>query len=195
MAEDLISDSPDSCVERHCEPILTTNKLKSADPCLAPVVGKISSWLADTGASVDALDGDRVSKEGKKFITNLDFATTYETAGGTITVDESVKLHSNMIGEIDAVLLKDAPSVISVGKRCMDLGYDFHWPAFKPPIITFPDGVTKVNCVVENYCPYVVEDEGVVCPLKTSDDNPSSSSSSRVKSRDESHLQPAMEKP
>ena len=77
----------------------------------------------------------------------------------------------------------------------MELGFDFHWPAYTPPIITLPDGVTKVHTVVMNYCPYVEEDGGVVCPLNSAAvGSTSTSSSSRDLPRDESHSQPVTEK-
>ena len=186
--------SPHVCVERLSDGIVseletneTTNK-----PALMPVVGKINSWLADTGASVDAIDKRHLSQQGRKTIVKMEKSISFDTAAGSITVDASVPLQSKSIGEIDAVLLKDSPAVITVGRRCMEQGYSFHWDPFKPPVITHPDG-TKVTCVVENYCPYVVEEGGVACALTATEGTSSSSSSSRAPARDDDQAQPAKE--
>ena len=60
----------------------------------------------------------------------------------------------------------------------MELGYGFHWDPYQALVITLPDG-TKVTCIVENYCPYVVEEGGVSCPF-TGDTSSTSSSSRRL---------------
>ena len=50
----------------------------------------------------------------------------------------------------------------SVGYRCVEEGWGFYWdPYSKTPYWVKPDGST-VTCVVDNYIPYVVEDESVV---------------------------------
>ena len=90
-----------------------------------PVVGKVSHWLADTGASVDAIDQRHLSQKCRETVMRMDNPLTFDTAAGLVTVNASVPLQSKNIGEIDAVLLKNSPAVISVGKRCVELGYGF----------------------------------------------------------------------
>ena len=141
--------STHACVERLSDGIvseLETNETNK--PALMPVVGRVSPWLADTGASVDAIGKRHLSQQGRKTIVKMEKPISFDAAAGSITVDASVPLQSKSIGDIDAVLLKDSPSVITVGRRCMEQGYGFHWDPFKPPVIKHPDG-TKVTCVVE----------------------------------------------
>jgi hypothetical protein len=55
--------------------------------------------------------------------------------------------------------------------------FGFYWPPYANPHIILPDGKTQIQCVVEDFVPYVVEDFGTVCPIATvTNSNPSSSS-------------------
>ncbi len=51
-------------------------------------------------------------------------------------------------------LLRDTPAVLSVGKRCMEQGFTFHWEAGRDPIMINPDGLV-VELEVERNIPYV----------------------------------------
>ena len=115
---------------------------------MVPVVRKVGTWLADTGGSVDAIDQRYLSREGRKTVVQLQSPISYETAAGMVTVNASVPLQSKALGDIDAVLLSNTPAVISVGKRCMEMGYGFRWDPYQAPVITHPNG-TQVTCVVE----------------------------------------------
>jgi RNA:NAD 2'-phosphotransferase (TPT1/KptA family) len=167
---------------------------KRRNPPISTVAkaNKIRSWMADTGASVDVVDQQQISKEGQKKVRRLEDSRTYETAAGDVTVNSAISLHSNRVGSIDAIILDGSPAIISVGRKCMIEGYGFYWPPFTPPHIISPGGQRRVDCIVEDYVPYVLEADGVACPF-TAAGQPSTSSSSRAPARDESLLQPAME--
>ena len=126
------------------------------------ISGKTNSWMADTGASVDVVDESHLSNKGWKKLSRLDQPLTYGTAAGDVTVDSTIALHSKSIGDIDAVILKDSPSVISVGRRCVEQGFGFYWRPYKPPVVVHPDTKTMIKCAVRDYVPYVVEADGVV---------------------------------
>ena len=51
-----------------------------------------------------------------------------------------------------AVVLENTPNVLSVGLRCMEYGYSFHWPSGQVPYLITPDGF-QVDCEVENDVP------------------------------------------
>ncbi len=56
--------------------------------------------------------------------------------------------------EIEPFVMASTPAVLSVGRRCLDFGYEFRWPAGKLPYFITPKGV-KVTLVVEDYIPYL----------------------------------------
>ena len=80
------------------------------------------------------------------------------TASGEITVDKQIRLQVGATREeICALRLDDSPSVMSIGKRCMRLGFDFVWRGYsKSPYYILPDK-RKVKMTVIGDCPYLVE--------------------------------------
>ena len=145
------------------EPTTTTTNLTmigSNTKRLAPVRSEhfVSCWMADTGACVDAISSDQLSQRKLRSAKALDDAITYNTAGGPVTVDTAVTLHSNALqGNIEARVLKDTPSIISMGRRCIEEGYGFYWPPGEWPHIIRPDR-KRIDCVVQDYIPYVMEE-------------------------------------
>ena len=59
-----------------------TAKLHETKPRITPirtVKGRIGRWMADTGASIDAIDLNLVSKAGRRKVRKLHNQMTYET--------------------------------------------------------------------------------------------------------------------
>ena len=51
---------------------------------------------------------------------------------------------------IDAHVMQNTPSLISIGKRCMEQGYTFTWPAGELPVLQGPGGKEIVLDVLNN---------------------------------------------
>ena len=51
-------------------------------------------------------------------------------------------------------MMEQTPAVLSIGRRCMQQGYSFHWPASKSPYFVKPGG-EKIVCDVHAFVPYV----------------------------------------
>ena len=43
--------------------------------------------------------------------------------------------------------------MLSIGRRCMEVGWSFYWEPYEPPYVIHPNGKT-VACVVEGNVPY-----------------------------------------
>ncbi len=56
--------------------------------------------------------------------------------------------------DIEPFVMASTPAVLSIGRRCMDFGYEFRWPAGKLPYFITPSGV-KVTLIVDDYIPYL----------------------------------------
>ena len=97
---------------------------------IAPVVGQIRSWVADTGSSVDVVDGHKLSRNGLRQAHALE-PVHYRTAAGIASVTSSIELQSKHLGTIDAMIMNGSPDVISMGRRCVEEGYGFHWYPFQ----------------------------------------------------------------
>ena len=48
--------------------------------------------------------------------------------------------------------MEQTPAVLSVGRRCMQEGYAFHWLPRKPPYFLKPNG-EKILCEAHAYVP------------------------------------------
>ena len=71
------------------------------------------------------------------------------------------------LGNTDPYLLPQTPSVLSVGLKCMNQGYDFIWYAKDKPFFVKPDG-TRIYLKVRDYPYYDVwdGDSAMACPAK-----------------------------
>ena len=55
---------------------------------------------------------------------------------------------------VSPLLFESSPPVLSVGKRCMEEGYSFHWLSGREPYLISPDGVKHV-LEIDNMVPYL----------------------------------------
>mgnify|MGYP000087478941 FL=1 len=79
----------------------------------------------------------------------------FSTANGRIEARNVVPLYCSELNQlVHPYLLHDTPPVLSVGKRCMEQGFTFHWEAGQLPIMTNPEGLV-VELEVERNIPYL----------------------------------------
>ncbi len=91
----------------------------------------------------------------RKICSNI----TLHTANGLTKVTDAVALSVDELAEpIYAHLLESTPNVISMGHRCMELGYTFIWRARQTPFLICPNG-KKIDLVVKHNVPYLPPSE------------------------------------
>ena len=88
----------------------------------------------------------------KRRVRERDSPLALRTANGTISADREIDVSLATKGRTKALVMKDSPSLLSLGRRCMDEGYAFTWPASGDPVLVAPDGTRHVLRVV-NYVP------------------------------------------
>ena len=123
-------------------------------------------WIIDTGAGQDVLGKQMVADYNKRKLVKLKDTVPLDTAGGEVIANQVLPMFSKAVGEnIFPLILPDTPPALSVGERCVERGFGFHWEPYEiAPTFIFPDG-RKVTCHVESYVPYLREPEGTtVCP-------------------------------
>ena len=82
-----------------------------------------------------------------------------QTANGIVTLNTEVTYEIRKLKEItSAVVGKNTPDLLSVGYRCQELGYGFHWEPYQVPYIVLPDGKIEVDLHVDQYIPYLLDD-------------------------------------
>ena len=55
---------------------------------------------------------------------------------------------------IDALVMKDSPPVLSIGRRCMQHGWGFSWELGEAPYVVLPCGKI-ITCIVDGNVPYI----------------------------------------
>ena len=115
-------------------------------------------FLADTGSEEDLISQqDQQSFFPEAAVFDATKPVSLITANGPVLGDKSVNLMIPELGQnIECYVLENTPSVCSVGRRCMDEGFDFHWYAGKPPYFITPDG-KKLKCKMKGRVPVIGE--------------------------------------
>ena len=115
----------------------------------------IKYWLADTGCGYDLVATKHVAKFTGK-TKQSDNPIMFNTANGNTYATTDILLRVEELDEdVEPYVLDSTPAVLSVGRRCVDFGYAFHWPpgSHKPYFVT-PRG-KRIELVVQDYVPYV----------------------------------------
>ena len=124
--------------------------------CPSRLVG--IEFLADTGSEEDLISQyDQQSFFPEASVVDATKPVSLITANGPVLGDKSVNLTIPELGQsLECYVLENTPPVCSVGRRCMDDGFDFHWYAGKPPYFVISDG-KKLRCKMKGRVPVIGE--------------------------------------
>ena len=128
-------------------------------------------WALDSGSSFDILSKHDMEKEDKRKTYSLADPVYMHTADGEVTTDQGiVKKPFGDLLDIECLILPNSPSLLSLGRLCMESDLDFSWPRGQRPWLTFPDG-SSTQLKVANRVPlwpmnYTGEahEAGMACP-------------------------------
>ena len=111
-------------------------------------------FLMDTGCGHDLISQRKVEKHGLETLVSQE-AISFQTANGVTNTDLVSNFQTESFTEpINAYVLDDTPSVLSVGKRCMKQGFGFVWPPGEDPFMINPEG-KRISLFVNGDIPYV----------------------------------------
>jgi hypothetical protein len=102
----------------------------------------IRRWFADAGRGRDLVSSSLVMQAGGKAYIRVKPPKYPNVANGITAVAKGVTMRIPQLDEItDIMCLTHTPSVLSIGKRCVTMGYTFFWPPFSEhPFFVKPDG-------------------------------------------------------
>ena len=111
-------------------------------------------FIMDTGCGHDLVSQGKVTKNDlETFVGNK--TMHFQTANGTTDSDIVARFSTNCFDEpVEAHILESTPSVLSVGKRCMNQGYSFIWPDGRDPYMVNREG-QRIQLYVKGDIPYV----------------------------------------
>ena len=101
--------------------------------CLTvPILERDRRFILDSGSGHDLISERKA--ERMELDTQQCDEICFHTANGTActTTHATIDL-GTVTKKPTAYVLKDTPSVVSLGKRCMDEGYSFVWPEHRLP--------------------------------------------------------------
>jgi len=110
-----------------------------------------SRWIIDSGSAFDIVDQGSLTQKERETVRRVADPTTLVTANGAIEADEVLPVRISDLGlKADALVLRDSPSVLSLGKRIMEEGFSFSWSPNSAPVLTSPTGRKIFLDVVHN---------------------------------------------
>ena len=119
--------------------------------------GAVRKFLVDSGCPLDLLASDDLTEQERKFVKTACRGITLHTANGFTKAKSTLSLSSDLLSDpIEAYLLESTPNVISMGYRCMELGYSFIWRGWQRPYLVCPNG-KKIELEVMHNVPYLPE--------------------------------------
>ena len=132
------ADSGQKCATSQCFPSMPPGK-----------------WLMDTGCAYDLISQKLVGEGPTRPISKSE-VITFATANGKVKSCEMALFACEELNTmVEPYVLKETPSVLSIGRRCMDMGYSFHWEAGRNPVLVTPEGHI-IPLVVEKHIPYMI---------------------------------------
>ena len=104
----------------------------------------------------------------KRYVSKAKVPITFHTANGPTRTENIANIHVRELDEnITPYVLENTPPVLTVGYRCMELGYTFIWPTNQEPYFVRLDGMI-IHLAIENYIPYLVPNSAHCKPRKPS---------------------------
>ena len=122
-----------------------------------PVEERDKRFIMDSGSGHDLISAKKIDR--MDLPTYDDTVVNFHTANGVTSSTKRSDIKFEAFDEpAQAHILEDTPSVMSMGKRCVDLGYSFIWPSGKTPYMLDSNG-NIIEMTVRDYIPYVNIDQ------------------------------------
>ena len=122
-----------------------------------PVEERDKRFIMDSGSGHDLISAKKVDR--MDLPTYDDAVVNFHTANGVTSSTKRSDIKFEAFDEpAQAHILEDTPSVMSMGKRCVDLGCSFIWPSGKTPYMIDSNG-DIIEMTVRDYIPYINIDQ------------------------------------
>ena len=129
-----------------------------------PAKGSSAKFIMVSGCGHDLISKNRAKKLGLEVEKSV-HPMSFFTAKGVTSTNDVAKIHFDEFESTHTpYVLDESPSVLSVGKKCMEEGYSFVWPANGVPYMISPDN-KKILLEVEGNIPYIVKDSDFCSPM------------------------------
>ena len=122
-------------------------------------------FLADTGSEEDLISKhDHATYYASAPIKNATRPVNLITANGPVQGNKAININLPELKlPVECYLLESTPPVCSVGRRCLDEDYDFHWPRGQAPYFITPEG-KRIQCKLKGRVPVISSEDTVASP-------------------------------
>ena len=111
--------------------------------------------IADTGCGEHIMSRADAVRLGRDWTDRAHMGRRFEGAGTTTATRWTIKYDIPELDEVpDFWVMSQSPPLMSVGLRCMEMGYSFVWPCGRVPYFITPSAGI-VECVVRGNIPYL----------------------------------------
>ena len=124
---------------------------------MSTCINKRVKWLMDTGCGHDLIGRAKAKSLGVDIVKDDD-EIVFQTANGSTSTSDVAKIVVDELDEtVEPHVLDETRTVLSTGRRCMKMGYAFHWMPGKLPFMVTPKQ-GFVHLQVKDDTPYLVSD-------------------------------------
>ena len=128
----------------------------SQGKCTAAPASRSSSpvrkWVVDSGSAEHIVCKDVLSGQEQSRVYESN-PKVLLTANGEVDASNEVNVDVHQIGlNARAIVLNDTPSVLSLGRLCVEQQCEFHWAGGGQPYLLLPDG-NRVDLDVVDFVP------------------------------------------
>ena len=100
---------------------------------MSTCISKRVKWLMDTGCGHDLIGRAKAKSLGVDIVKDDD-EIVFQTANGSTSTPDVAKIVVDELDEtVEPHVLDETPTVLSIGRRCVKMGYAFHWMPGKLP--------------------------------------------------------------
>jgi len=115
---------------------------------------RFREFLIDSGASYHLIGEETLSQNEQSRKYKLAEPAVLCTASGVVYAEWAIQVKVHSLGiDVECVILKDIPAVLSLGKLVLDEGYSFTWSAKE--LASLRKGRTRVFCHTVNNVPFI----------------------------------------
>ena len=139
-----------------CREAALRRAFDAASAITISVQGTRKKWMIDSGRAMDLIS-KRELRDEEMALAERVRRIKFNTANGNTSPELAITFDIETLAECALVRILDStPAVLSMGMRCMRMGYSFHWPAGYNPVFIRPDG-KHVKLKVIGDIPYLTE--------------------------------------
>ena len=123
-----------------CREAALRRAFDAASAITLSVQGTRKKWMIDSGCAMDLIS-KRELRDEEMALAERVRRIKFNTANGNTSSELAITFDIETLAKCALVRILDStPAVLSMGMRCMRMGYSFHWPAGHNPVFIRPDG-------------------------------------------------------